>query len=327
MLKVLFVTGATRSGTTLLDRLLGTLPGFWSTGELLPHLDQFLEERVRCGCGCIASQCSFWGEIRREFLRNIPLDQIRDFVRDFTPSRLTGKIRLKGLTLNERMIREIRYANLVTTLYSLIFEKSRINVLVDSSKSPFFAEFLAGIPQLDLYVIHVVRDPRGVAYSWSRKKFDELAGRYMQRKSVLSSAVHWVRYNRGAEKLKAILGQRMVFVKYEDLAFRWNIVLESALKDLGLHTSVRTAYQPDAVLPNEGVVLGVAHTAGGNPSRAKTGHISIRLDTDWKHHFPLWKQLCVVAIAGPLMYRYGYVTSPRLLGFGSIPRSAKGEGQ
>ncbi|HEY7466153.1 MAG TPA: sulfotransferase, partial [Dehalococcoidia bacterium] len=57
---VVFIAGAGRSGTTLLDRLLGSTPGAYSGGELdrvWGVLDQ--PERL-CSCGRHPRACDFW---------------------------------------------------------------------------------------------------------------------------------------------------------------------------------------------------------------------------------------------------------------------------
>ena len=47
--KVAFVSSWSRSGSTLLDLLLGRLPGFWSAGEIRYLWDRGLLEDQLCG--------------------------------------------------------------------------------------------------------------------------------------------------------------------------------------------------------------------------------------------------------------------------------------
>ena len=49
--RVLFIGGLGRSGSTLLDRMLGQLDGVWSVGELVHIWQRGLQENNLCGCG------------------------------------------------------------------------------------------------------------------------------------------------------------------------------------------------------------------------------------------------------------------------------------
>src|SRR5207302_427627 len=60
---VLFIGGAGRSGSTLLDRLLGRRPGFVSAGEVVHLWRRGLSEDQLCGCGERFSDCPFWQKV------------------------------------------------------------------------------------------------------------------------------------------------------------------------------------------------------------------------------------------------------------------------
>ena len=53
-------------------------------------------------------------------------------------------------------------------LYAAAATVSGASVLVDSSKHAALAYCLRFAPSIDLRVVHVVRDSRGVAYSWTK---------------------------------------------------------------------------------------------------------------------------------------------------------------
>ena len=55
-------------------------------------------------------------------------------------------------------------------LYRAVQETTGSRVIVDSSKLPSYGYVLGMTPGVDLYVVHLVRDPRAIAYSWLRKK-------------------------------------------------------------------------------------------------------------------------------------------------------------
>src|ERR1019366_6712916 len=62
------------------------------------------------------------------------------------------------------------YEDALSRLYSAIREVAGKSVVVDSSREASQALVLARIPSIDLRVLHLVRDSRAVAFSYSRRK-------------------------------------------------------------------------------------------------------------------------------------------------------------
>ena len=63
MTQVLYIGGCTRSGSTLVDRALGELPGVLSTGELGLITTHGIVDNRLCGCGKPFRSCSFWSAV------------------------------------------------------------------------------------------------------------------------------------------------------------------------------------------------------------------------------------------------------------------------
>ena len=61
--KVLYIGGFGRSGSTLVERILGQLPGFCSAGEIVFLWQRGLLENQLCGCGATFSECDFWTRV------------------------------------------------------------------------------------------------------------------------------------------------------------------------------------------------------------------------------------------------------------------------
>ena len=61
--RVLFIGGLGRSGSTLLDRMLGRLNDVCSVGELVHLWERGLKENNRCGCGERFGDCPFWRRV------------------------------------------------------------------------------------------------------------------------------------------------------------------------------------------------------------------------------------------------------------------------
>jgi hypothetical protein len=58
--KVLYIAGEGRSGSTILGRIIGNLNGFVSTGELRLIWQHGLIQNIRCGCGVPFRECPWW---------------------------------------------------------------------------------------------------------------------------------------------------------------------------------------------------------------------------------------------------------------------------
>jgi hypothetical protein len=59
-IKVIFIVGFTRSGSTLLEHLLSIAPGTVAVGELAYLWDPNVRNNSYCGCGVKWDCCPFW---------------------------------------------------------------------------------------------------------------------------------------------------------------------------------------------------------------------------------------------------------------------------
>jgi hypothetical protein len=63
-IKVLYIAGSGRSGSTFLGQVLGQVPGFCFVGETLYAWHTFDQHRL-CGCGTPLVDCTFWHAVRQ----------------------------------------------------------------------------------------------------------------------------------------------------------------------------------------------------------------------------------------------------------------------
>ena len=116
------------------------------------------------------------------------------------------------------------------SLYDMIAERSGARILVDSSKMPGRGMALTQCENIDLRVIHLVRDGRAVAHSMTRPyKLDLSKGiqKEIKGRSPYRTAMRWRLYNDFSEALCRRVGKdRSVTVRYEDL-------LEDPVGELG----------------------------------------------------------------------------------------------
>jgi hypothetical protein len=297
-LKVLFIGGWGRSGSTLLDNMLGQLDHFVSVGELRYVWDRGLQENRRCGCGSAFRDCTFWQDIFRDafggFDRVAAGEMIK--VRDrYDHARMV----LLRSSMRSSELEPYRFA--LVKLYRAIAAVSGARVVVDSSKTPSHGRILQGCPELEVHVAHLIRDSRAVAYSWQRKKLTrEFAGGYMTRFAPVRSALLWDAMNAATEMLRTTSPSRYLRIRYEDLITAPRATLEAIL---GLLDENGTRL---SCLQDSKVAFGPVHGFSGNPSRFERGLVELRPDDEWLSKLNRAQRLLVSALTGPLLLRYGY---------------------
>jgi UDP-N-acetylglucosamine transferase subunit ALG13 len=301
--RVVYIAGWGRSGSTLLDRMLGQLPGVFSVGELRDVWQRGVLEDRRCGCGEPFSSCPVWSDVgRRAFGGWDALDvgeiqRLRMRLdRPWSAALLVGSRVVPGLD------REVaRYVDVLERLYLAIHESTGAQVIVDSSKIPTYAMLLRRIPNIDLRIVHLVRDPRGVVYSWQKQvaREDGVPDEEMLRYSTAPAAGRYLVYNGLTHAVRA--GLPYLFLRYEDLVRDPEGGLRRVAGHAGLDPSGALGFINDGT-----VELSANHTVDGNPMRLSTGPIPVKEDEEWRRLMDPRRRLMVSAFTAPLIARYGY---------------------
>jgi hypothetical protein len=208
------------------------------------------------------------------------------------------------------------YLSYYLRVYTAITEISGCRAIVDASKHASLAFCLRWSSGLDLRVIHVVRDPRAVAYSWTRQvSRPDVTGSAAQVRdrmwtySPSRTAVHWNVQN-GAMHLLAHVGTPVLLLRYEDVVRAPQAVLGEIASFAGLPDIATTGFL-GADETHHWADLSVSHTASGNPMRFSTGRIALREDERWRRAMPAAQYRAVTALTLPLLRRYGYPRRPQ----------------
>ena len=311
---VIFIAGSGHSGSTLLERILGEMPGFVNVGELhdLYRRDE-APQRERCGCGELLAECPFWSKVSQHIYGgdwdSEHMASVRRLQRRIARQRDIPQLLVPSLA-GQSFRRDIgRYGEIYTSLYQGIAAAAGASCVVDASKWPPQALALSRAG-LDVRVIHLIRDARGVAYSLSKQGVHRPqavggAAEMMHRKTV-ASASGWVA--RQAElSVMGWCGVREVRMRYDDLVNAPRTAVERALSGLGI------PHDP-ADLDHIGagrVTVGASHGIAGNPGRFVSGEITLRSDEAWREKLSQRDRRLVTAITLPLMVRYGWLPRRR----------------
>jgi hypothetical protein len=307
MARVLFLGGLGRSGTTLVERILGQLPGACAIGEVVHLWQRDLRANERCGCGSRFSGCTFWTAVGRAAFGGwdrVDVDRIGALQAAVERTRHIPRLAQSRVAAGHRELIE-EYVGFYARVYAAAAEVGGAGVVIDSSKHSALAYCLRWCPpeDLDLRVVHVVRDPRGVAYSWTktvtRPESDGAAE--MTRYSPGRSALLWNAHNAAF----GLLGRRGVplrRIRYEQFLADPRGTVRQLAEFAGLDVS-----EADLAYLGDGHVdLRPGHSAAGNPMRFAIGRVPLRRDDAWRSGLPAPQRRLVSAVCAPLLTAYGY---------------------
>ena len=306
--KVLFVGGPGRSGSTLLERMLGSVPGVCAVGEFHAFWRRGVLGNDLCGCGESVPNCPFWVEVVGRAFGGFDSQPAQQHAED--EIRLESARWSAGLRFAKRVPRHLRptlarFGRERERIFRAIAEVAGASLVVDSSKHPRYGVALKYVPGLDVRVVDLIRDSRAVSYSWSTLKQAPRTGGHtspMPQYPAWQTASRWNTRRAQLELGWAFTGRRLG-VHYEEFVDRPARTTRRILQ---------FAKHESAVLPPAGVaprsyVLGVHHTVLGNPMRFDRGEIQIRRDDRWKTAMEPDDRKLVTRKTWPLLLRYGYI--------------------
>ncbi len=297
---VVGIVGYGRSGSTLLDAVLGTHPKIISVGELvnLPRAAWLNGEY--CACGEPGNECPFWLDVRKEW-------QARSSTSTESYLRVQKSVLRKSNGLRHFLLPSSSAANddsrsylrATFKLYEAIAAVSNKRIIVDSSKLPVRARHLAQMENWK--TLHLTRDPRGVAHSLARSHEKDLSGGVQ---TSLVAKKHWRtglawRYNNQLAENVAAVSSSSLAVRFEEFLSE----PERCMQKLASWLGVDPAHWNGIGSPGYEIRFG--HTVAGNRVRMK-GVVSINPEQTWSSRMSKKEQTIVCRFAGPLARKYGY---------------------
>lgn len=309
MKKIVYILADNRSGSTLLDQLLGAHDQIVSLGEI-HHLPAYaLHDRslydpshaLACTCGVAVDQCQFWRKVEESLGR--PLSSLAlklRFYRKATPpvsgvrSPLAHLAR-RTLKRNPQFIRsplasavfdKRRVAADSFALFDAIFDVTDAQYVVDSSKNGFRFRTLYDQEPKRVVGIRLTRDYRGTV----RSKMNR--GRELR-----ASAAGWASTMREIQVLtRDITSDAFISVRYEDLC-------RDPRSELGRICDFLRVEFSEALLtrPIEDV-----HHLGGSPSKFDRSRREIRLDESYLETFSEQELAIMRETVGSIAGELGY---------------------
>jgi len=321
MPKLVYILAASHSGSTLLTMLLNSHPDIATVGELAPgHMED--PDRYLCSCGRRIKECGFWRAIETG-ARNAGLPfRIEEFGTQFRmpESRLAARL-LKPLHRGPALerVRDLALAMLTgwpkrfkricganKSLVERVLRYYDADVFLDKGNRAVRLKFLLRT-DLDIRVIHLVRDGRAVALTYMDPAVyadaadPALRGggtggdRSDEKCAMTQAAYEWRRCVQEAEHVLATLdSSRQIRVRYEDLCTNTDTALNGILEFLSLDPSARASD-----------FRAVEHHVVGNGMRLNSTS-EIQLDDRWRNVLSDEQLEIFDRVAGDLSRRCGY---------------------
>lgn len=258
MIKIVYIAGDGRSGSTLLDGILATVEGTLSIGEAHRFWVRYYEGDTNCGCDTAIQHCELWNAVAQKLEDSFPL---------VGPDYFTQKVKEVQYFKNYHKISELQknqdwkpFFEMVPLFYRTISEVSGKSIIIDSSKSISWARVLQELNFCELKMIHLERNLAEVVNSWKK---DVVLKEYlhkekkMPKKSTALAVKSWLKVKLMARELRK--NGAYYFIKYNAL---WRfpkstiIALEKFIEE---------------PIPYESLKYQKTHAIGGNPSRGYIG--------------------------------------------------------
>ena len=305
---VLYVDAAARSGSTILARIIGAQPNCMTVGEAVLIWRFGVVGNDKCSCGRNFSACTFWRDVADVAPGLFDPKTGRRYA-EFLNTAVLKSRRLPWLWTaagRERIVRAIPSGLLddFSRLYHALRTVSGAQLVVDSSKFAVYRFLLGLVPDLNLTSVHLIRDPRAVAFSWQRqnsivdKDHPDESLRF-PRRGVLVAGLDWALQNYSTDVVNGLDDDSHPRLRYEEFVASPQLTIRELVRTTGvLGEGCDDQEEPIMQLPGVHIF--------GNPGRFRVGSVPIQLDDEWRRQMPSRSRRLVTVVSSPLMARYGY---------------------
>ena len=278
---IIYILGAGRSGTTALATFLGNNDEIQNIGEM-HQIFKYLDENKECSCGKLLNECDFWknkiGYLTQKYSENS---------RQLSEKMECHSGIIKHILNIFSKTQHEKYIALHQSIFDSIQSNTEKSILLDSSKYLGRALALNKLDNIELKIIYVVRDVRGVINSFSKK--------VQTSKSPLSTIVYYTLVNLVAEFItRFILRKSVIKIRYEDLINNPNTLFDRLEGFLNLNLQA----VKDKIEKQQAFQIG--HIIGGNRLK-KSKEIYFRKDVAWQKNFNWIERLIYYILASPIM--------------------------
>jgi len=320
--KLVYLAAASHSGSTMTAMLLGAHPELCSVGEL-KAINLGDKNSYLCSCKKLVGECDFWQGVTDKMakkghdfcisdagtdirtgatpymlrlLRPLVRKPLMEWVRD-------GLLSLSPVWRKQLPLLQKRNADYARS----IAEQANVDTVIDSSKIGIRLKYLLKNPELDIKVIWIVRDGRGVSLAYKNPsefadaKNPKLRGggagvTQEHNRGVEVGANEWVRCNQETEAvLDTMPNENWMQVKYEDICNNTEQTLDTLFEFIGVDPAKKRLDFKT-----------VEHHVVGNGMRLDDSEV-IKLDDRWKTQLNDAELAKFYEVASPYHKKMGYL--------------------
>lgn len=272
-MKVIYLLGRGRSGSTLLSHVLGSQRNILNVGELKNFWEYHCREDKmgrKCSDGLRLDDHPFWNKVRSEL-----------------------KSKINNEFPNLKVKNNDEFNNNNSAMFKAINKVSGDDIIVDSSKKFERLKRLLKINK-DIYTIHVVRDPRAYAFSIIKSNKRALT-KNEKPKAVWFKIVTWSVYNFYIKLYLTITRVRHMTLIYEDFVDKPKNNLKKIFNFIGKEDcSVKECFsEPQPVF-------------GGNVWFLESKNTNIKKDELYKSALTRKEWLKFTILSFPILLIFGY---------------------
>jgi len=307
-IRVLYIAAKGRSGTTVMGNILNEFEGCFHTGEVI-RIWEAIADGTMTGSGKPIRESDIWRPVIEQAFGNIDVLDVESRIQRLATVRTRRQPLLWFKPTHRYLLnaQTTQFMQDLEKLYTSIRDVTGAKIIVDSSKNPIYAYLLSRIPSIDLRVIHVVRDPRGAAYSALRAKprKDNSSMDHLPKYSSTHSALVWMVWNFTVQTALKENAGAYKLLHYEDFAES----PKSAVKDMLDFAEVGADKLDDIFVSDDELQLSPNHTVTGNPNRFNSGIVKIKVDQRWKTEMSSLQKFWTTLLTLPLLMRMNYSIS------------------
>lgn len=294
--KILYIGGSGRTGSTILSMLLSQNKDAFNVGQIR-DFPNAVERDHLCACGEHISTCSYWSRVAGSQAVRDAVARLGEGRNAFRRDCREQKNWEDSQWLKDITSEHAGYFADLKTLYEAAAAAAPGRMLVDSSKSAELALALTLIPGFTVYVLNLVRDPRAVTVSWSKRKTDEDRLRGLTRE--------WKMRQKQLAQVQEMQPERFKLLRYED----FTVNARQTIKDILTWTGAEAAtdfFTADNAATVSWADQHLFPPINDEVLKAKATSVTIRTADSWKAAAHRDLRRMSERITFPAAERFGY---------------------